>query len=158
MSLLVNIAQHAALVVVGAGLCYWLFWWKGRNLKRIRVLEAEALLAKARTEAEITLRDARLAANEEARKLREQADQALAARRAERLELERRLAEREALINSQLTRLVEVEKGLNEQKEALSKQANAIESRQRDLAELTRQELEQIGRASCRERVGAGGR
>ena len=84
MSLLVNIAEHAALVAVGAGLCYWLFWWKGRNLKRIRVLEAEALVAKARTDAEITLRDARLAANEEARKLREQADQALGARRAER--------------------------------------------------------------------------
>src|SRR6266404_4669664 len=144
MSLLVNIVEQAALVGVGAGLCYLLLWWKGRNLKRVKTLEAEALLAKGRTEAEITLRDARLAANEEARKLREQADQALAARRAERLELERRLAEREALINSQLARLVEVEKGLNEQKEALSKQANAIESRQRELAELTRQELEQL--------------
>jgi ribonuclease Y len=144
MSLLVNIVEHAAFVAVGAGLCYWLIWWKGRNLKQIKTLEAEALLAKGRTEAEITLRDARLAANEEARKLREQADQALAARRAERLELERRLAEREALINSQLTRLVEVEKGLNEQKEALSKQANAIESQQRELAELTRQELERL--------------
>ncbi len=144
MSLLVNIVEHAALVAVGAGLCYWLLWWKGRNLKKVKTLEAEALLAKARADAEITSRDARLAANEEARKLREEADQELATRRAERLELERRLAERETLINSQLTRLVESEKTLNEQKEALRLRAVAIEGQQRELTELTRQGLEQL--------------
>src|SRR6266478_6138199 len=140
MSLLVNIVEHAALVAVGAGLCYWLLWWKGRNLKKVKTLEAEALLAKARADAEITSRDARLAANEEARKLREEADQELATRRAERLELERRLAERETLINSQLTRLVEAEKTLNEQKEALRLRATAIEGQQRELSDLTRHE------------------
>src|SRR5882724_2168149 len=144
MSLLVNIVEQAALVALGAGLCYWLLWWKGRNLKKVKTLEAEALVAKARADAEITSRDARLAANEEARKLREEADQALAARRSERLELERRLAEREALINSQLTRLVESEKTLNEQKEALRLRTLAIEGQQRELAELTRHELEQV--------------
>src|SRR5437016_3336493 len=144
MSLLVNIIEHAALVAVGAGLCYWLFWWKGRNLTKVRILEAEALLAKARTDAEITIRDARLAANEEARKLRDEDDQALAARRAENLELERRLAEREALINSQLSHIVEAETTLNQQKEALFQKANALEGQGRDLAELTRQELEQL--------------
>ncbi len=144
MSLLVNIVEQAALVALGAGLCYWLLWWKGRNLKKVKTLEAEALVAKARADAEITSRDARLAANEEARKLREEADQALATRRAERLELERRLAERETLINSQLTRLVESEKTLNEQKEALRLRAIAIEGQQRELTELTRQGLEQV--------------
>src|SRR5438093_4100988 len=144
MSLLVNIVEQAALVAVGAGLCYWLLWWKGRNLKKVKTLEAEALLAKAKADAEITSRDARLAANEEARKLREEADQAVATRRAERLELERRLAERETLINSQLTRLVESEKTLNEQKEALRLRAIAIEGQQRELTELTRHGLEQL--------------
>src|SRR5438094_8378283 len=144
MSLLVNIVEQAALVAVGAGLCYWLLWWKGRNLKKVKTLEAEALLAKAKADAEITSRDARLAANEEARKLREEADQALATRRAERLELERRLAERETLINSQLTRLVESEKTLNEQKEDLRLGAIAIEGQQRELIELTRQGREQL--------------
>src|SRR5713101_8146865 len=107
MSLLVNIVEQAALVAAGAGLCYLLLWWKGRNLKKVKTLEAEALLAKARTDAEIVIRDGRLGAGEEARKLRLEADEALAARRAERLELVRRLAEREALINSQLARVVE---------------------------------------------------
>ena len=126
MSLWVNIVEHGAAAAVGAGLCYGLLWWKGRDLKKLRTIEAESFLAKAKTDAEIISRDARLAANEEARKLREQADQASAARRAERLELERRLAEREALINSQLTRILEVEKNLVEQKAALAKESEAL--------------------------------
>jgi ribonuclease Y len=148
MSLLVNILGYAALVVVGAVLCYWLLWWKGRSLKKVKALEVEALLAKARTDAEITIRDARLAASEEARKLREEADQALAARRAERLELERRLVERETLINSQLTRLVESEQNLTQQKEDLRLRLSAVEKQQNELAELLRHELVQLQKLS----------
>jgi len=144
MSLWVNIVEHGAAAAVGAGLCYGLLWWKGRDLKRLRTLEAESLLAKAKTDAEIINRDARLAANEEALKLREQADQAMAARRAERLELERRLAEREALINSQLTRILEVEKNLGEQKAALVKKGEALEIQQTELAKLTQDQLGQL--------------
>jgi len=144
MSLWVNIVEHGAAAAVGAGLCYGLLWWKGRDLKRLRTLEAESLLAKAKTDAEIINRDARLAANEETLKLREQADQAMAARRAERLELERRLAEREALINSQLTRILEVEKNLGEQKAALVKKGEALEIQQTELAKLTQDQLGQL--------------
>ena len=144
MSLLANMFEQAALVAVGALLCYLLLWWKGRNLKRVKSLEAEALLVKARTEADIATRDARLAANEEALKLRQEADQAMTSRRAERLEWERRLAEREGLINSQLSRIVEAEKSLNEQKTALQQRAEAIERQQRELAEISRQQIEEL--------------
>jgi ribonuclease Y len=144
MSLLVHFLELAALVSAGAVACYLLLWWKGRSLKQVKILEAEAVLAKARTEAEIILRDGRLAAGEEFRKLRLEADQALAARRAERLAQEHRLAERETLINSQLARVLEAEKRLNEQEDALRRRAGAIENQQRALAELTRQELEQL--------------
>src|SRR5882724_3111337 len=144
MSLLANMFEQAALVAVGALLCYLLLWWKGRNLKRVKSLEAEALLVKARTEADIATRDARLAANEEALKLRQEADQAMTSRRAERLEWERRLAEREGLINSQLSRIVEAEKSLNEQKTALQHRAEAIERQQRELAEISRQQIEEL--------------
>src|SRR5689334_25448048 len=120
MSLWVNIIEDVALVSAGATICYGLLWWKGRDLKKLRALETESLLAKARTEAEIMSRDARLAASEEARKIREQTDEAAAARRTERLELERRLAERESLINSQLSRILEVEKSLGDQKQAIT--------------------------------------
>ena len=138
MSLWVNIVEHGVVAAMGATLCYLLLWWKGRDLRKLTALEAEALLTKAKTEAEIITRDARLAANEETAKLRNQADQALAARRAERLELEKRLAERETLINSQLTRLLEVEKTLTEQKEDLSKKRDVLEIQQGELAELMR--------------------
>src|SRR5439155_3257858 len=60
-------------------------------------------------------------------------------------------AEREGLINSQLSRIVEAEKSLNEQKTALQHRAEAIERQQRELAEISRQqieELQKIGRLS----------
>src|SRR5436190_6359576 len=144
MSLWVNIIEDGALVAVGAGLCYGLLWWKGRDLKKLRTLETEALLAKAKTDAEIMNRDARLAASEEARKIRDQADEAAAARRAERLELERRLAERETLINSQLSRILEVEKSLGDQKQAIAQKQKELETQRLDLAELKRQYLGQL--------------
>jgi ribonuclease Y len=114
-------------------------WWKDRNLKQVSALENEARLTKAHNEADMMLRDSRLAANEEALKLRQELEQSFAAQRTEHAELERRLAEREALINSQLQRLVEAENSLNEQKEALRGRAEAIENQQRDLAGLTQQ-------------------
>ena len=144
MTGLVNIVQDGALAAAGAALCYLLLWWKERNLKEARQLEAEALLAKARNEAEALVAAARLAANEEALKLREQIEKSFAAGRAERTELERRLGEREALINSQLERVVEAEKSVNEQKGALRQQAEALEQRQRELAQVRRQAREQL--------------
>jgi len=144
MSLWVNIIEDGTLVAVGAGLCYSLLWWKGRDLKKLRTLETEALLAKAKTDAEIMSRDARLAASEEARKIREQADEAAAARRAERLELERRLAERETLINSQLSRILEVEKSLGDQKQAISQKQKELETQHLELAGLKSQYLAQL--------------
>ncbi|MGA2866532.1 MAG: ribonuclease Y [Verrucomicrobiota bacterium] len=141
---MVNIVQDGALAMAGAALCYLLLWWKERNLKEARQLEAEALLAKARNEAEALAAAARLAANEEALKLREQIEKSFAAGRAERAELERRLGEREALINSQLQRVVEAEKSVNEHKGALRQQAEALEARQRELAEQRRQAGEQL--------------
>src|SRR5437868_2730165 len=144
MSLLVNMFEETALVAVGALLCYLLLWWKGRNFEKVKTLEAEALLVKARTEAELATRDARLAASEEALKIRQEAEEAMTSRRAERLELESRLAEREALINSQLARIVEAERAVNREKDLLQQKASAIELQQRELAELNRQQLEHL--------------
>src|SRR5205814_4494129 len=105
-----------------------------RNLQKARALEAESLLTRARSEGEILKRDARVAANEEALKLRQEVEQSFAARRAERAESERRLAEREALINSQLERAMDSEHTLQEQKGLLREKAAALEHHERDLA------------------------
>lgn len=146
MSLFVSILGHTVLMVVGAVLCYLLLWWRDRSSKRIRALEAEALVAKARNEAEMLARDARLAANQEALKLREEIEQSFAARRTERAELEKRLGEREALINSQLERVVESERNLQEQKAGLQRQREALKDQEQAVLELNHQALEQLQR------------
>ena len=113
MTSLVNIVQDGGLATAGGALCYLLLWWKDRNLKEARRLEAEALLVKARNEAQALLGSARVTANQEALKLREELDRSFSARCAERDELGRRLGEREALINSQLQQVVDAENRAN---------------------------------------------
>src|SRR5258708_1620356 len=119
MILLANIYEGGAYFAAGAVLCFIAVRWMDRNTKQAAAFEAGALREKALNEAEKTTRDARLAASEEALKLREQMDQSFAARRAERTEQERRLSEREALINSQLERMVQAEKSVKVQEESL---------------------------------------
>jgi ribonucrease Y len=144
MSLLGHLVEHAMPVALGAVFCYLLLWWKDHNFKQAKLLEADALVTKAQADAEMLVRDARLAANEEALKLRAEVEQSFAARRAERAELESRLAEREALINSQLERLVEAEKTLKEQKEGVRARAGAVTEQETAAAELGRQAREQL--------------
>jgi len=148
MSSLVNIFEGALLLVAGGVLCYFLMWWKEHSLKAAKKMEAEALLSKAKSEAEVLLRDARLAATEEANKLREQVEQSFTARRAERAELERRLGEREGLINSQLERVVDVEKTISEHKAALQQRTEALAQRERELEALIRQARESLQKLS----------
>src|SRR5512140_632750 len=102
MNSLVDTLEHAGLVLTGGFLFFLYLQWRKYLAARARAGECETLLDEARHEAEIVLRDARVVASEEALKLHEQTEQGLATRRAESLELERRLAEREGLINSQL--------------------------------------------------------
>jgi ribonuclease Y len=144
MSSLVDTLEHAGLVLSGAVVCFLFLQWRRQKGVQEEELAGGALVDQARREAEIILRDARLAASEEALKLHAQTDQARVARRAERLELERRLAERETLINSQLQRIVDAEKNLNEEKETLRKRAFALASQENELAELERQSREQL--------------
>ncbi|MGO9201980.1 MAG: ribonuclease Y [Limisphaerales bacterium] len=144
MTSLANIVQDGVLATAGGALCYLLLWWKDRNLKEAKRLEVEALLVKARNEAEALLGTARVTASQEALKLRQEIDKSFSARLAERAELARRLGEREALINSQLQRVVEAEGRVNERRTALRQQAETLEQRQRELQELTRQAGEQL--------------
>src|SRR5689334_24511327 len=124
MNSLVDTLEHAGLVLTGGILFFLYLQWRKYMAARAHVAEADTLLDQARHEAEIVLRDARVAAGEEALKLHEQTEQGLATRRAERLELERRLAEREGLINSQLQRIVDAEANLTQEKAILRKQTD----------------------------------
>src|SRR5580692_11719988 len=111
--LAVNIAvESAGFFIAGAAVCFGILWWKDQNAKKLQALQTQSLLENSRREAEAIIRDARLAASDDARKVREQNEQSFAAARQERTELERRLGERESLINTQLEKLVQVEKNL----------------------------------------------
>jgi ribonuclease Y len=149
MSQLVNIIEGGLLATAGGALCYLLLWWRERSLKEAKRLEAEALLAKAKIEAENLVRDARLGASQEALKLREDIEQSFTARRLERSELERRLSEREGLINSQLERMVEAEKALSEQKSALRTRLEELEQKEKQVCILCEKAIDELQKISA---------
>jgi ribonuclease Y len=145
MTLLANIVvEGAGFFLAGVLLCYLLLWWKERNSRISQARKGQSLLQQAKADAEGIIRDARLTANEEAAKIREQTEQSFTARRQERAESERRLAGRETLINAQLEKVVQVESNLQEQKAALQKQSDRLATEQNALELLTRQLREQL--------------
>ena len=148
MSSLVDTLEHVGLVLSGAAICYVVLRWRKYQGARTKTIEAAGILDRARQEAEIILSDARLAASQQALKALEQSEQALAARRAERLELERRLAEREALINSQLQRVVESEQTLTQQKAVLEEQSKRLQAHEKDLAKIQKRSLAELERVA----------
>lgn len=148
MILLANIFAGALWFAAGVAVCFILLLWRESNLKKARHLETQSFLDKARSEAELIKRDATAAASQEALKLREHIEQSFAERRAERAESERRLAEREALINSQLQQVMDAEKTLKDEKQSLEKQIAGVETARRDVAELKNQAREQLQKAS----------
>ena len=142
MSSLAYILREAGLVIAGAVACYLLLWWKNRSLREALARENEAIREKARLEAENLLQEARLAASAEALKMRTELEESFTARRAERAESERRLAERENLINSQLQRLVENESALKERKEQLARRGDVLDGMEQDVENRLRQARE----------------
>ena len=137
------------LAFAAGAVCWQVLWrWKDRNLARLKALEAEGQAVKARADAEKIVQEAKISANQEAMKLRHQMEQSFAAQRAEQVELERRLSEREGLINSQLRRIMESEKRLTEQSESLRVRSEGIEAGDKKLADLNRQISEQLQKIS----------
>lgn len=129
-----TILGHGALMAAGATVAWLLIWWKGTRDRKNHRRQAEDLLAAARSEAETIIKEARLTANEQALKIVECTEQSFSARRAERAELERRLSERESLINSQLERIVQAEKSFDEQKERLKEAERELSQRLQAIA------------------------
>jgi len=138
----------AFVLLAGALLGGFLFRWKQRKLQALRVAEEALLQEKARREAESALREARLAANEEALKLREQMEKSFATRRRELSDLEQRLAERESLINRQLEGLVQRENDLRGRQETIEEKGTALESEREELNWLLKLRKEQLQKLS----------
>lgn len=133
MTSVLYIAGAVVCAVAGAGVCAMILNSRYRRREETRRHEAEAQLEKAR-----------LAASQETSQLRTQLEQALVTQRAEFTEQDRRLTERESLLNTQFTRLIETEKDLRQQKGAMEAKQAALEKSQEELAGLTRQRREQL--------------
>src|SRR5438552_3544438 len=138
----------AFVFLAGALLGGLSFRWKQRKLRASRVAEEKSLQDKAQREAEATLREARLAANEEALKLREQTEKSFTTRRRELSDLEQRLAERESLINRQLEGLVQRENDLRNRQETLEGKEAALGAESEELGWLLKLRKEQLQKLS----------
>lgn len=136
------------LFLAGLGLGYALFTLKERRRQAALGRDAQAIVETARRDSESIIREARITANEEALKLREQAEKALSTRKRELVDAEQRLAQREALINSQLEGLLNQEKSLREKCEEWQRSRVNIEASKEESARLVRQRREELQRIS----------
>ena len=120
----------ALIPLAGFLLGFWIWRHRERSILAAAGREKTALLQAAQREAEAIVRDARLAANEEALKLRS--------------ETEQRLNEREALVNRQLENLVREEKRLRGQREELEAKLADAQRLQQQSAGLVQERREQL--------------
>ncbi len=137
MSLVLNIAEATVCAVAGAGVCAMILNSRTRRREDVRRREADAQLEKTRA-----------AASQEALQLRAQIEQSLATHRTELTTQERRLTERETLLNSQFNRVIETETDLKQQREMLERKSAALENAQQELITLTQQRREQLEKFS----------
>ena len=137
MSLVLNITGATVCAVAGAGVCAMILNSRTRRREDVRRREADAQLEKTRA-----------AANQEAFQLRAQIEQSLATHRTELTTQERRLTERETLLNSQFNRVIETETDLKQQREMLERKSIALENAQQELITLTQQRREQLEKLS----------
>ena len=150
MSLLENpVVIGVACFVAGCAVGYWLWRWKERNIRAALLLKEQATLEDARRQAEAITRETRLHANEEALKIRQMAENAYAARQQELGDSEKRLVERESLINGQLQSVVEEEKRLREQQDACRRRSEEIDHQRKDLSEVIQKRREEL-QAVCK--------
>ena len=143
------VVYGAACFVAGSAAGYWLWRWKERNIRATLVLKEQAALEDARRQAEAITRETRLQANEEALKIRQAAESAYAAHKQELGDAEKRLVERESLINRQLQSVVEEEKRLREQQDACHRKSDELDQQRQDLSEVVRKRREEL-QAVCK--------
>jgi ribonuclease Y len=134
-----TIIAGAVIFVIGILCGFWLRLWRERSLRASLEQEQKATLEKARGEADSILRDARLAANEEALKLRAETEELIAARHKQLAVTEQRLSTREELLNGQLETLVNKENILRCDREELGRKSAEIEALRDQAAKLLAQ-------------------
>lgn len=148
MSWLLNIFENAGLLCLGGLLFYGLLRWRDRKSSRQRALEVGQAVDRAKAETEDLVRSARLAAQEEILKAREQTEAATRQQQVQWLELERRLSERETLVNAQFERALDLEKRLAQEKGALDERGAALARREQDLNQAIEAHAQKLARVA----------
>ncbi|MGE3311292.1 MAG: Rnase Y domain-containing protein, partial [Limisphaerales bacterium] len=120
------LAGGAALLAAATTLVVVQYRREASRLRREADERAAQLLADARRQADELVRESRLLANEEVLKLREQTEQFVSKRRLEIDESEKRVADRERLVNLQLERLVNDEDRLRQRSDQLQEQSSEL--------------------------------
>jgi ribonuclease Y len=128
----------------GAALLFFFLRWKEHTLRKAHSLEAQALLDSARRDADNALREAKIRANEDALKLRQETEESFSARQKQITETEARITEREQLINRQLENLVSQEQSLRNQKDELQKQSASVDAQKQEADALLRQRIDAL--------------
>jgi ribonuclease Y len=143
-----NYLEGAAVLVGGIFVGFWVARYT-RNQSRAALQRHEAeILENAQREAASIIREAKLSANEEILKLREQTEKSYQNRRLELSETENRIAQRESLINTQLEALSHRENGLRQQHEQLEQQNTAVQDEKKRLQALISKRTEELERLS----------
>lgn len=143
--------EGAVLLVIGVFLGYYIVRWKERQFRATLAERERNTLDAARKEAESIIREGKLTANEESLRIRQETENSFAARRDELCDAEKRLNQRESLINAQLESLGHQEKSVLEHQKSLQKDRVALENERFELARLSeqrRQELQKIAKIS----------
>lgn len=150
MSLLDRLHEILYLLLGGA-LGFGVLWWKDSTRRKELDAQRARFSQEVELEKQAILRETRLAANEEAARIKEDTVRSFDDRRKDVEALEKRVSERENLVNRQLEGLVQEEKDLRSQQSALREQMENLEKRSKDLEALIekrRVSLEEVARFS----------
>ncbi|HMJ91954.1 MAG TPA: ribonuclease Y [Candidatus Acidoferrum sp.] len=131
-------------LLAGALVAFLALRWKEQTIAGGRLEQSSKTLANAHVESDAIVREAKLRANEEALKVREESEKPIAARLKQLTEAEACLAEREGLVNRQLENLVAQEKSFRSQSDELQKHSTLVEARQQELLKLTQEVREKL--------------
>jgi ribonucrease Y len=134
----------AACFTSGSLAGYWLWRWKNRSVQAALSIKEQSIVEAANRQAETIAREARVQANEEAIKLREQTEKSFGERRARISEAEKRMVERESLINRQLEHLVDQEKALRTQQEDYQQRSKGLEQQRAEISQLVEQRRKEL--------------
>ena len=145
MSLLANpVLCGSICFFVGSACGYWLWRWKQRSIRTALTLKAQSALERANCEAQALSRETLLRANEEALKIRQETEASFARHHQELSEAQKRLVERESLINRQLENIVEEEKRLRSQQAVCQKKTDELDHQRHELCEVARQRRHEL--------------